>query len=289
MQPETISSLSSSNDAHTTAYALTAAPAVGWWQLLPSHRLPVIAKTPFMVALGVYIAGGRFDNPAVGKTMILAGALWAALYALNEATDLTLEQNLTVSLLARQLLYSLCVAICIAAARLSLALGLLCVLMAVGQLAYCVPPARLKRYWWAALLLSGMANPILRLECGAVWGTHTIPPLAYVAFVSLHIGAAIRSRALLRVRDQDFAYRVAPRRLEWVGIACTTVGLLAAYGVCWQGIVPPVFAVFTTAAAVFSVYAWSGRATSVAQLRQGWLWFAVLALLACAILYLHRA
>lgn len=289
MQPETISSLSSSADAHIPGYALTAAQSVGWRQLLPSHRLPVIAKTPFMVALGVYIAGGRFDNPSVGKTMLLAGALWAALYALNEATDLALEQNLIVPLSARQLLYALCITICVAAVWLSPALGLLCVLMAVGQIAYCVPPARLKRYWWAALMLSGMANPILRLECGAVWGTHTIPPLAYIAFVSLHIGAAIRSRALLRDRDQDFAYRVAPPRLEWAGITCTGVGLLAAYGVCWQGIVPPVFAVFTTAATAFSVYAWSGRATSVAQLRQGWLWFAVLSLLACAILYLHRA
>ena len=289
MQSETTSPLTSATEIHALAHTPAAMPAAEWRRLLPAHRLPVIAKTPFMIALGVYISGGRFDNPTVGKTMLLGGALWAVLYALNEATDLTLEQHLHVPLLARQTLYALCAALCLCAAWLSPTLGLLFGMMAVGQLAYCVPPLRLKRHWWAVLLLSGMANPVLRLECGALWGTHAVPLLAYIAFVSLHVGASIRSRVLLRDRDRNFGYRIAPPRMEWAGMACTSVGIIAAYGVCWQGIVPPVFAVFTTAAAAFALYAWSGRAASVAQLRQGWLWFALLALIACIVLYLHRA
>ncbi len=33
-------------------------------------------------------------------------------------------------------------------------------------------------------------------------------------------------------------------------------------------------------ATVFACYAWSNRATSMTQLRQGWLWFAILSLFA---------
>src|SRR5262245_41724604 len=77
-------------------YALVQARAASWRRILPSHRIPVIAKTPLMVALGVYLAGGDLGTRAVALTMALTALLWAALYALNEATDLRLEQRLNV-------------------------------------------------------------------------------------------------------------------------------------------------------------------------------------------------
>jgi hypothetical protein len=287
MQRETTPSFSPTIETQH-AYAVVSPQEATWRQLLPVHRLAVIAKTPITVAMGVYMSGGRFATPAVILTMLATGALWAVLYAINEATDLRLEHHVPVPRAMRLLLSALCIGVCVVAALVSPALGGLCTAMALGQMAYCVPPVRLKRHWWAVLLLSGMLNPVLRLECGALWGVHAIPPLAYFAFVTLHLGAAIRSRVLLRERDRKLAYRVAPPRMEWVGMACTGVGMLGTYGLCWQGVLPRVFLGFTTVAALFSLYAWSGRVSSVSRLRQGWLGFAILALLAYAILYLNR-
>lgn len=183
-------------------------------------------------------------------------------------------------------LLALGTAVCIIAAVISPMLGALCMAMAVGQLAYCAPPVRLKRYWWAILLLSGMLNPVLRLECGALWGTHTIPPLVYAAFMSLHVGASIRSRILQRERDRQLSYRTAPLGMKWAGIACTILGLFGCYGLCVQGVLPRVFVWFTTVALPFSLYAWSPRVSNVSHLRRGWIWFAILAPIAGAILYL---
>ena len=236
----------------------------------------------------LYMSGGRFDSVPVVLTMLIGSMLWAVLYSINEATDLRLEHHVSVPPAMRLWLSALCCAVCVAAALVSPVLGGLCVTMALGQMAYCVPPVRLKRHWWAVLLLSGMLNPVLRLECGALWGVHSVPTLTYFAFVTLHLGASIRSRVLLRERDRKLAYRVAPPYTEWAGMACTGVGMLATYGLCWQGVLPRVFLGFTTVAALFSLYAWSGRVSSVSRLRQGWLGFALLALIAFAILYLNR-
>ena len=288
MQSEHTSTFPASLESPTHGYAVIEDNRASWGRLLPAHRLPVIAKTPIMVALGVYMAGGQFNQSGVTATMVVTAALWTTLYAINEATDLMQEHQMLVSRKIRLLLLTLCGSACIAAGLLSLKVGALCLLMMLGQLAYCMPPARLKRHWWAVLLLSGMLNPVLRLECGALWGTHSISALAYLVFVSLHLGASIRSRALLRERDRKLAYRVAPPHTEWAGMACTGVGLLGAYGLCWQGVLPRVFLLFVSVATVFSLYAWSGRVTNVSRLRQGWLWFAILALVAFALLYLNR-
>jgi hypothetical protein len=141
-----------------------------------------------------------------------------------------------------------------------------------------------KRWWWAVLLLSGVLNPILRLECGALWGPRAVPFLAYAVLVSLHLGSAIRARTLLKARDRRLAYVTAPNGIEGFGIACTVGGLLGASVLCAQGFLPRSFLIFLIPAAVFSLYAWSGRIRSMAQLRQGWLGFAILSLLALAVL-----
>ncbi len=289
MQSENFSPFSISLESHAHSYAVVDANRATWAQLLPAHRLPVIAKTPIMVALGVYMAGGQFNQPGVGLTMIVTAALWTILYAINEATDLMHEHQMLVARKMRLLLLTSCGVVCASAGCLSLKLGGLCLLMALGQLAYCMPPIRGKRYWWAVLLLSGMLNPILRLECGALWGTHSVTALGYLVFVSLHLGASTRSRVLLRERDRKLGYRIAPPRAEWAGMACTGTGLLGAYGLCWQGVLPREFLLLVTVATLFSIFAWSNKVTNVSRLRQGWLWFAILALVAFAQMYLNRA
>lgn len=288
MPSENISTFSASLETHTSGYAVVAANQATWRELLPAHRLPVIAKTPLMVAVGVYMTGGTFSSWGVTLTMLVTAGLWTVLYALNEATDLSKEHHAVVPESAWRVLFGACAVVCAIAFWLSPKVGGLCLTMALGQMAYCVPPIRLKRHWWAVLLLSGMLNPILRLECGAVWGTHSISALAYFVFVTLHLGASIRSRALLRERDHKFGYRIAPPRAEWAGMVCTGVGLLGAYALCRQGILPHTFVLFVTVAAIFSIYAWSGRVTNVSRLRQGWFWFAVLGLVAFALMYLNR-
>lgn len=277
-----------SSEAPLAAYAPARARAASWQDLLPTHRRPVLAKTPLLVAFGAYIAGGSFTTRPVLVTMALATLLWAALYALNESTDLRLEEGIPIDFRIQMLVYLLPPVICLAALCLSGRLALLFVLMTAGQVAYCVPPLRLKRWWWAILALSGALNPILRGECGALWGTHAIPPLAYVTVVCLHVGAGIRARTLLKERDQRLHYRIAPNGLEAVGMACTGFGLYGVYRLCLQGVLPRLFLLFILLAALFSVFAWSGRVQSMARLRQGWFGFAILSLLALLALLMQR-
>lgn len=241
-----------------------------------------------LILVGVYASGGRFLSRSVLLTLLLASCLWTVLYALNESADLECEQGYANDAPRRTLFCGLCLGICIAAAWLSPRLTLLLALMALGQAAYCLPQLRLKRRWWAVLVLSGLLNPILRLECGALWGGHAIPMDAYLVFASLHLGASIRSRCLLRDRDRKLGYRVAPPGTEWFGIACTFLGLIGAYYLSAEGVLPRVFALFTTAAACFALYAWSGRVSGIARLRQGWVWFALLSLAALAVLLLEQ-
>ena len=258
--------------------------AASWRQLFPTHRLPVLTKTPLMIALGLYLTGGRFEMRTVGATMLLFATLWAALYALNEATDLAIEQHFEVPRRYLLPLFIFPALLCVLAACLSLRLLLPFCLTVLGQFAYCVPPVRLKRWWWAILLLSGFLNPILRLEAGAVWGQHPIPLLAYLTFVSLHLGAALRVRALQRQRDEGFGYRSAPHYSEIAGIVCTVLGIVGTSLLCWQGILLRPCIYFMLPCVAFAVYAWSGRAKNVADLRQGWFWFALLAFIALIML-----
>lgn len=257
-------------------------------QLLPTHRAAVIAKTPMLVALGCYLAGGRFDTPAIWWTMALSAALWAFLYPLNESTDLIHEQHFHMDRRVQAILFLLPLVVCLLAWPLSPWLTLLFALMLAGQLAYCAPPLRLKRYWWAILVLSGTLNPVLRLQCGALWGGHPISNLAYGAVVALHLGASLRSRGLLRDRDQKLGYHVLPPGGELIGAFCTGAGFLGAFRLCANGALPGSFGYFLALAAGFAVYAWSGRETNVARLRQGWLWFAIVSCFALAALLSRR-
>ncbi len=259
-----------------------------WQQLLPGHRVPVVVKTPLLIALGVYLAGGRFNSPGIEWTMLFSSVLWIVLYAVNEATDLNQEKGLLVQRQTMPWLTLLCFCLCFIAILVSPLLALLLLVMTVGQLAYCAPPVRLKRYWWAALLLSGTLNPACRLLCGAIWGAHTIPPLAYATFLSLHLGAAIRSRVLLRERDRKLGYHVAPAHLEWLGWGATLTGLACAYLLCLQNIFPRLFLIFCVLATVFALYAWFGNPTNIARLRKAWMGFALLALIVMALLWLQK-
>lgn len=269
-------------------YAVTPCRVASWRQILPGHRLPVVSKTALLIALGVYLSGGAFRGATVGLTILLAAMLWCDLYILNEATDLICEQKMQVSRPALAFLYTLPLLLCFAAYCVLPPLALPFSLMVASQFAYCVPPLRLKRYWWAIILLSGTLNPVLRLQCGVELGVHSLTPLVYAAFISAHIGAALRARALLRKRDRKFGYRPVPAGAETAGKLFTLFGFLGAAELCRVKAFPPAFIPMLIAAAAFSVYAWSGRRTEIGRLRRGWLWFALMSFVALGALFLHR-
>lgn len=245
-------------------------------------------KTSLLVALGVYLTGGSFGNSSVWLTILLASLLWAALYAHNEATDLTLEKRRLVDARLQTLLTIAPIVLCVVATRVSAVLALLMAGMVVSQFAYCVPPLRLKRYWWAALLLSGTLNPLLRVGCGVLWGAHQLPSAAYTVCVLLHVGASARARTLLRARDRRLGYFVAPEWAATLGKVCSGLGMVGLFALCGRQILPSVYIVFAVPASAFTIYAWSASTTSMARLRKGWFVFALCALIALAVLLYRR-
>lgn len=259
--------------------------AANWRQVVPTHRLPVASKTTVLVAVGAYISGSSLSDLRVWLSMAFASLLWTVLYILNEATDVEAEQGLFVQPLLWRSIVGLLWVLCLGAAFVSPLLSLLLSLMFLGQWAYCAPPFRLKRYWWAILVLSGVLNPLLRLWCGAIWGGRQIPLLVYIVVISLHLGATLRARSLQKSRDKMLAYSTAPFRVDIIGRLCTVLGFSGSFVLCFQGVLPPIFTVFILLCLPFSVYAWSSRAQSMRQLRRFWAVFALLAFVAiCALL-----
>jgi hypothetical protein len=256
-----------------------AAPSRGpitWRQLAPGHRIPVIAKTPLLIAVGAYWAGGAGNERGVWLSMAVASALWAVLYALNECTDAVLEEGYLDRRRVRLWLVMLSAVLVGAAGCVSTRLLALLALMVASQVSYCLPPLRLKRWWWAHVLLTGVANPLTRLHCGAIWGTDPIPTLAYGVLLSLHLGAAIRTRTLQRKRDLSLSYTVPPPGMEQIGVVCTAASITGAYRLCSQALLPPALLLLVTVGAAFAAYAWSHRGLRMAQLRRGWIPFALL-------------
>lgn len=249
-----------------------------WRQLLPGHRMATVAKTPLLVAFGMYLSGGHFELQTVGVSMLLASLLWAFLYVFNESCDLTCEENYSVSAWTRIILFIIPLVISASGLLVSWQLFMLLMMMTIGQIAYCMQPFRLKRYWWVAPLLSGVVNPVLRMECGAIWGSHPVPAAAIVVLVSIHLSSAIRTRSLQRERDKRFGYLTAPQLSDKAGAFCMAVGLVGANCLCFQKVLPPYLAFATVPAIGFSAYAWSGKVKNMNQLRKGWTWFAVIAL-----------
>ena len=253
-----------------------------WSDLLPLHRLSIVAKTPLLIALGASLSGADFHFQTVGLSMALATLLWASLYALNEATDLSWEREIDVGRPLRTFLLTAPLLLCILSHRVSPVLFLYLGVMTAGQFAYCVPPLRWKRHWLPLLLLGGALNPVLRVACGAMWGTTPLPLTLYGVLLSLHLGSALRSRVLLRERDGRLGYRIAPQGCERAGRWLTGGGLLGSVGLCLNGVLPSHFLLFAAAGTAFSLYAWSGRITRVAQVRRGWFLFVALSMLAVA-------
>jgi hypothetical protein len=264
--------------------------AFSWQSIIPGHRLPVAAKTLILVALGVYAAGGNFASLPVWLSMGLATSLWTFLYIVNEAADIEAEEGRVVPASAWRVLTGGPLLVCAAGLFVSPLLALYLSLMFLGQWAYCMPPFRWKRRWWAILALSGVANPLLRIGCGAMWGTKPLPLIACVVLVCLHLGATLRARLLQKERDRRLGYTVVPPWGAFAGRCCTGVGLAGAFALCPMEVLPVAFAPLVLLFAVpFAVFAWSGQAKSMAQLRRFWLVFAILAALALGILlFSHR-
>ena len=262
----------------------SARPRASARQLLPIHRLTVITKTPLIVALGFYMSGGHFAWETIGATLVLASLMWGALYAVNEAFDLTLEEGYVVPRATIVGLVACVLAICGVAYAVSPFLALLFGVMTAGQLAYCMPPFRLKRWWWPVLILSGMVNPALRAYCGAIWGTQPVPLMALLAIVLIHVGSTIRTRALQRERDLTLQYRVSPKGLDNLGAALTFLGLLDSAYLCFLNVFPRIFLASAPFVIGFTLYAWSGKAKSMKKVRRGWILFVVAAIFGLFIL-----
>ncbi len=260
---------------------------LGWREVAPLHRIPVVTKTPVMIMAGAYLSKAEFRANTVFATMALGSLLWAVLYYYNEVTDVTLERERKVK---RELWTT-----CFALTALTVVLGFLvgwkvgaCLFaMAISQWAYCSPYVRLKRFWQANILLSGTINPILRFTCGAVWGTVGMPWLLLGMYVLLNIGASLRTRTLLRRRDAGLGYSQPPVWMEAVGKATTFLGFSCAFSLILRHGLPRVFLLFLVVAAGYAVFAWSGRVTQMRQLRRGWILFAALSVFAIMALFLH--
>ncbi len=255
---------------------------------MPLHRMPVLIKTSALIAFGVWVAHGTVTSSHALVTMFLGAVLWAALYGINEWSDLRLEAGIALPNSYGYVLSVVAAFTTIAAGLISWKIGLLFACMILSQVLYCIPPFRAKRYWYSALVLSGGINPMLRLEAGAALGMHSVPLQLIAVFILLHLGAAVRSRCLLRKRDLKLGYVVAPPKTERFGIAVTVLGLLGSFLVCYLEIVPRFLALFVALASGFAVYSWSSEDRNLGQLRRAWLWFAVLAVIFVAILALKR-
>jgi hypothetical protein len=261
----------------TTPAALNTQASTPWRRLLPEYRLLAIVKTPLLIAVGGYLAGGTSNERALGWSMLLGAALWATLYALNEATDAVFEAGDPDQSELRRWLITVAVLLVGAAGFVSAPLLALLGMMAVGQFLYCLPPWRLKRWWWAGVLLSGVMNPLARLQCGAISGAEPVPALAYGVLVALHLGAAFRTRTLQRARDRRFQYRVAPAGAELAGMLAMAAGLIGLYVLCLHSVLPASLTPHVALGALFGGYAWSQRGLTIGRLRRGWILFALLA------------
>jgi hypothetical protein len=272
---------------HTPATTQGVATA---WEIVPLHRLPVVVKTPFMVAVGAFLSGAEFRWSTVGVTMLLGGLLWAVLYPFNEATDLYYEENREISRLTWVIFALLLTLICGIGWQVRPSVGVMLFGMVLSQLLYCFPHprVRLKRHWWGSVLLSGTVNPVLRLWCGAVWGVSSSSALIYTAFLAIHLGAALRARLLLRERDNRLGYSPIPTWAKPLGVFSTAVGLLSALILLLRHELPQIFGIFWFVATLFACYAWSGRAKSMQELRRGWLLFAALSVVALIYLYFNH-
>ncbi len=256
-----------------------------WKDVLPGHRMPVVAKTPLIIAVGVYLSGGSFADNGVAGTMLLAAALWGVLYAFNEATDVTAEESAVVSRPIWWTLHTLTALLCAASTIYGVRLVLPFFGMVFSQYLYCAPPARIKRFWWGNVLLSGTINPILRLLCGVHWGVHGLSPLIYATFLFAHLGASLRARSLLRERDAKLGYTTAPPGSETAGKIATALGILGSSLIIGRGELPPYLCVFVAILSGYAVYTWSGSVRSVTTLRRGWVWFAILSIVSLIVLF----
>ncbi len=273
----------STNSAHSQPSSRSTALVV-----LPRHRIPVIFKSPALLALGVYLTGGSTTARPVLTAMVLLSLLWAVLYSLNEWSDVRSEQNIRVPEWELAALLLICTLLCKAAGEISWKLGTLFLLMTICQCCYSLYPFRFKRFWQYGFVLSGIINPLLRLWCGVIFGWHALPALVLITFILLHTGAVLRARCLLRQRDQQLGYLYIPDRAEAAGIAFTILGLAGAFAICFTGLVPAVFILMPAGASFFSWHAWSHPHPSLAQLRRSWMLFAWMALAGITALLLQK-
>lgn len=255
-----------------------------WQRVFPIHRLANVAKTPLLVAVGLYAAGGRWETSTVGATLVLTALLWLLLYTLNESVDRVHEEGIAVPAGTLQVLAAGIAIVCTAAAFVSPLLGVFCVGMTFSQLAYCLSPMRWKRHRWGGILVSGAVNPMLRLLCGATWGPLPLPWTLLIVVVCIHLGTAIRSRTLLRARDSNLGYATLPETYSVPGVLFSAAGVAGVFLLAFQGVLPRVTLLFALIGLLYSIYMWGYRRVEIQQLRTNWIGFATLSIAATCVL-----
>jgi hypothetical protein len=246
-------------------------------RLLPLKRVSVIAKTPLLVAIGAYVSGASLGTPGVAWTMALTSLLWTLLYALNEATDQALEEGDRAMTRLWLPLSCASVGVSVGASFIDPVLCPLSALMVMSQAAYCLPPVRLKRWWWGPVLLSGGVNAVLRIQCGVLWGSDHPSWIGYLTVVALHVGASVRMRDLVRGLDRRRGYAPAP---EWVGIVgrgSTAVGVAGIAWLTYFTMLPREFGLVALCGSLFAFYAWQRAPADPEKLRKVWVLFSLAA------------
>ncbi len=129
------------------------------------------------------------------------------------------------------------------------------------------------------MLLSGVINPLLRVECGAIFGKPVLPWLIYVTLVLVHVNGALRTRLLRKDRDTRLGYQTMPEAFRVVGHGGGRSRRCSAWLLmCVTGLFPKVFYPLVGMTALFLGYVWSGKVQDISSLRKAWLLCAPLAL-----------
>lgn len=219
-------------------------------KLLPVKRVGALAKTALLVSVGAYVTGRRLDHD-VASSVVLATGLWAVLYALNEASDLVYEQKKRLPRVLFVALYLAVVAVVVFSVRENTTFGLLILTMSVSQIVYCVGP-RLKKFWFWALLLSGVVNPILRILAGALVVSDSVLQILPLVIV-VHLTGAMTTRLKNRKKDIVHNYEPIPERYWAARPSLQLVSLTLVCQAIASGLLPMSFASLVAVAVIFEL------------------------------------
>ena len=225
----------------------------GGWLLSVARlvKLWLAPKTLLLMAFGWYEAGGhgaRDVERLLYAFFAIGILLWSGLYLLNEWCDLEDDRRrankrdrpLAAGFVSPGVGLGLAVALIgggmVMSCRLAWGLGALAGLMALSQVLYCVPPARLKHRAIFDVLTVAVANPLLRFSAGyfCVANSVAVPLGAVAVLIGGHLAGALLLRLVSRETDASYGHQTTCTALPsaWV-----KRGAVAAAVLCISAIV----------------------------------------------------